>query len=100
MDGQDGRNLAWRRSKARPRRTVKRQAVEDDKFVIPPDVVRRAADATRRGAKVGITPDEMIGMMTAADRALNGNSNDVERDVLYKVRQRLSELYEDASRWV
>lgn len=87
------------RSKLLRHPTTKRQTDDDDMFVIPPDILRCAAGATRRGVKIGITPDEMIAMMTVADLALNGDSNDADHDALYNLRERLSELYEDVSRW-
>jgi len=78
---------------------VRRQTDTDDSFAIPLEVVRRAAEATQRGMTIRITPDEIIEMMTLADLALNGSSNDSEHDALYDLRVRLSEFYEDPSRW-
>lgn len=72
---------------------TKRQANSDDndRFIIPPDIRRRAAARTDR---IMIKPATLIALMDEADEALNGDSNDAEHDALFSIREQLSELYE------
>jgi len=37
-------------------------------------------------------------MMVTADRALNGDSNDLEHNTLYEIHEKLSEIFEDPQR--
>lgn len=67
-------------------------------FVMPRDIVLRSRKATKRGIKFLVSPAEIMRLMTIADRALNGDSNDAEHDALYEIRELLSVIYEDPER--
>jgi hypothetical protein len=67
-------------------------------FTLPAGVITRAGRSTRLGAKIRVTPNEVVDKMRDADRALNGDSNDEEHDTLALLRDWLSEILEDPDR--
>ena len=72
-----------------------RKTDKNDQFVLPDDVVRKARIDTRNGVRISISPEEVLTQIAMADRALNGDSNDSEHDVLCALREWLSDVYED-----
>lgn len=72
--------------------------VDDQPFVMPKDIVRRAEQATKKGNTIKFTPIEILDAMKQADDALNGYSNDAEHDALYSLREWLSDCYESPER--
>lgn len=71
---------------------------DNEEFDLPKDVVKRASEETSCGVRISVTPAELVEQMKAADEALNGNSNDAEHDVLTKIREWISEVFEDPDR--
>jgi hypothetical protein len=69
-------------------------------YYLPQDIVAQAKTDTTRGVKIQVTPEELVRRCKAADRALNGDSNDAEHDALYELREWLSEVLEDPERRV
>lgn len=71
--------------------------VERETLTLPQSIAHRASQDSLNGIRICIPPNLIIGAMTRADAALNGNSNDAEHDALQELRETLSEWYEDAS---
>ena len=67
-------------------------------YIIPTNVELRAHKMTEDGVKIQVTPIEIIRRIKEADVALNGTSNDAEHDALFRLREWLSEVYEDLDR--
>lgn len=67
-------------------------------YNVPKAVKTKAARATKEGVKILVTPKELVERMSAADKALNGDSNDAEHDALFDLREWLSEVFEDPAR--
>jgi hypothetical protein len=65
---------------------------------LPTDVLRNAISQTKKGVQIAVTPKEVMQKLRLADKALNGTSNDDEHDVLFQIREWLSEIYEDPDR--
>lgn len=74
------------------------ETMTKDKFDLPNDVRSRAVRLTAAGVRIKVTPEEIVERMDEADKALNGDSNDAEHDVLYSLREWLSGIFEDPGR--
>lgn len=78
------------------RRLDQKSRQGSEQFEIPKSIRKRAQQSKDR---IWLTPKEIMSMMTRMDEVLNGDSNDDEHEMLYLIREELSELSEDPERW-
>lgn len=69
-------------------------------FKVPAEVGHRACAATNAGVKITITPAEMLDRINELDQAMNVRDADLRYEALCYLRDWLSDVYEDPTRWV
>lgn len=68
-----------------------------DVYKLPESVRQKARQDHKAGKAFTIRPNELIAQIDAADKALNGTSNDAEHEALFFLREFLSDVLEQGA---